>query len=94
MTDLKDSRTQSRLEKAAREGGNAGLHYEVATRAVREKIARLRALRIAKEAEEKSAAPGADAVSKKLVTKKSARSTRESTPPASPLNQTIGGLRD
>lgn len=49
MADLKDSRAQSRLEKAARETGNAGLHYEVEAKAVREKIARLRALRMAKE---------------------------------------------
>lgn len=94
MADLKDNRVQSRLEKAAREGGNAGLHYEVEARAIREKIARLRALRIAKEAEEKSVAPGEDVPRKKSVTKKSARSTRESTPPVSPLNQTMGGWRD
>lgn len=94
MTVLKDSRAQSRLEKAAREGGNVGLHYEVEAKAIREKIARLRALRIAKEAEEKSAAPGEDVTGKKSVTKKSARSTGESTPPASPLDQTMGGLRD
>ena len=56
MADFKDSRAQSRLEKAARETGNAGLHYEVEAKAVREKIARLRALRIAKEAADKSAA--------------------------------------
>jgi hypothetical protein len=62
MTDLKGSRAQSRLEKAARETGNAGLHYEAEARAVREKIARLRALRIAKETEEKSAAIGEDVV--------------------------------
>ena len=84
MTVLKDSRSQLRLQKAAREGGNAGLHYEVAARAVREKIARLRALRIAKEAELKSTTPGEDAVRKKSVAKKSVKSTRESTPPASP----------
>ncbi len=84
MTVLKDSRSQLRLQKAAREGGNAGLHYEVAARAVREKIARLRALRIAKEAEEKSAAPGEAGVRKKSVAKKSVKPTRESTPPASP----------
>ncbi len=81
MIDFKDSRTQSRLEKAAREGGNAGLHYEVAARAVREKIARLRALRIAKEAAEKSAAPGDDVVPKTSVKKKSVKSTKEAAPP-------------
>jgi hypothetical protein len=61
MANLKDSRAQSRLEKAARETGNAGLHYEVEAKAVREKIARLRALRIAKETADKSAAVGQDA---------------------------------
>ena len=45
MADLKDSRAQSRLEKAARESGNAWVHYEVEAKAVREKTARLRALR-------------------------------------------------
>ena len=55
MADLKDSRAQSRLEKAARERGNAGVHYEVEAKAIREKTARLRALRIAKETADKSA---------------------------------------
>jgi hypothetical protein len=53
MTDLKGSRAQSRLQKSARETGNAGLYYEVQARAVREKIARLRELRIAKEMDQK-----------------------------------------
>jgi hypothetical protein len=95
MTDLKGSRAQSHLEKAARETGNAGLHYEVEARAVREKIARLRALRIAKQTAEKSAALGEDVVWKKSVTKRSAKSTEESVPAASPLGrQPVGGLRD
>jgi hypothetical protein len=67
MADLRGSRAQSRLEKAARETGNAGLHYEVEARAVREKIARLRALRIAKETADKSAAAGEDANRQKSV---------------------------
>ena len=54
--DSKNNRTQSRLEKAARESGNVGVHYEVEALAVREKIARLRALRLAKEAADKNAA--------------------------------------
>ncbi len=73
MADFKDSRAQSRLEKAARETGNAGLHYEVEAKAVREKIARLRALRIAKEAADKSAAVGEDAKRTKSVTKRSVK---------------------
>jgi hypothetical protein len=51
----KDSRMQSRLEKVARESGDVGAHYEVEARAVREKMARLRALRLAKEAADKAA---------------------------------------
>ena len=95
MADLKNSRAQSRLEKAAREtGGNAGLHYEVEAKAVREKIARLRALRIAKETADKSAAVGEGAVLKKPVTKRSVKSIGKSTPPASPVDQSKGGLRD
>jgi hypothetical protein len=56
MTDLKNSRAQSRLEKAAREGGNTWVGYEAEAKAVREKTARLKALRIGKEAADKSAA--------------------------------------
>jgi len=92
MTDLKGSRAESRLEKAARETGNAGLHYEVEARAVREEIARLRALRIAKEME--SAALGEDVVLKKSITKRAVNSTKESAPSASPSEQPMGGLRD
>ena len=94
MADLKHSRAQSRLEKAARESGNAWVHYEAEAKAVREKTARLRALRIAKETAHKSAAVGEGAVSKKPVTKRSVKSTGESTPPASPVDQPKGGLRD
>jgi hypothetical protein len=80
MADLKDSRAQSRLEKAARETGNAGLHYEVEAKAVREKIARLRALRIAKDTADKSEAVGEE----------SGRSRSQSSPsnqPGSPRRQ-------
>ena len=94
MADLKDSRAQSRLEKAARERGNAGVHYEVEAKAIREKIARLRALRIAKETADKSAAVGEGAVLKKPVTKRSVTSIGASTPPASPVDQSKGGLPD
>jgi hypothetical protein len=68
MAYSKDSRGQSRLEKAARESGNAWTYYEVEAKAVREKTARLKALRIAKETADKSAA-----VAKKSVTKHPAK---------------------
>ena len=49
----KNTRTQSRLEKAARENHNLGVGYEVQAKIIREKSARLKALRLAKEAAEK-----------------------------------------
>jgi hypothetical protein len=95
MANSKDSRAQSRLEKAAREtGGNAGLHYEVEAKTVREKIARLRALRMAKETADKSAAAHEDVKPKKLRTKRSIKSTGETGPPMSLGEQPKGGLRD
>jgi hypothetical protein len=56
MANSKNSRAQSRLEKAAREGGDTWVSYEAEAKAVREKTARLRALRMAKEAADKGAA--------------------------------------
>jgi hypothetical protein len=47
--DRKNSRTQSRLEKAARESDNLSVDYEVNAKIVREKTARLKALRLQKE---------------------------------------------
>jgi hypothetical protein len=94
MADLRGGRAQSRLEKAARETGNAGLHYEVEAKAVREKIARLRALRIAKETADKGSAVSEDANRKKSVTKRPIKSTREPAPPTSLVDQPKVGLRD
>src|SRR5262249_2390124 len=75
MADLKNSRAQSRLEKAAREGGNTWVGYEAEAKAVREKIARLKALRIAKEAAGKSAAAvDESAAARKPATKRAVKS--------------------
>jgi len=49
----KNTRMQSRLEKAARENPNLSVNYEVQAKIIREKTARLKALRLAKEAAEK-----------------------------------------
>jgi hypothetical protein len=54
--DSKNTRTQSRLEKAAREDQRVRVHYEAEAKIVAEKTARLRALRLAKEAADKTAA--------------------------------------
>jgi len=72
MTTFKNSRAQSRLEKAAREGGNTWVSYEAEAKAVREKTARLKALRIAKEAADKSAAVAA---ARKPATKRALKSS-------------------
>ena len=94
MVDLKNSRAQSRLEKAAREDGSAWVHYEAEAEAVRKKTARLRALRIAKEAADASAAMEKSAVGKKSATKRTrpVKSTGDSLPPAAlPADQPKGG---
>ena len=49
----KNTRGQSRLEKIAREKDNLTVGYEAQAKIVREKTARLKALRLAKEASEK-----------------------------------------
>ena len=70
MADLKNSRAQSRLEKAAREDGTAWVYYEQEAEAVRKKTARLKALRLAKEAADRKAAVEEGAVAKTTTTKK------------------------
>jgi hypothetical protein len=51
--NLKDTRVQSRLEKAARENTNLTVGYEAQSKIIREKTARLKALRLVKEASKK-----------------------------------------
>jgi hypothetical protein len=76
MADLKNSRAQSRLEKAARERGNVWVGYEAEANAVREKTARLKALRIAKEAADKSvAAADKNAAARKPASKRAVKSS-------------------
>ena len=54
MTDNpKNTRAESRLEKIARENDKFTVGYEAQAKIIREKTARLRALRLAKEASEK-----------------------------------------
>ena len=49
----KNTRVQPRLEKAARENTNLTVGYEAQAKIICEKTARLKALRLAKEASEK-----------------------------------------
>lgn len=69
MADLKNSRAQSRLEKVAREGGNGWVSYDAEAKAIREKTARLKVLRLAKEAADKRAAADESAVTRKPARK-------------------------
>jgi hypothetical protein len=72
---------EPRLEKAVRETSHSSVpDYEVAAQAIREKTARLRALRLARDAAEQKSAPSAP--------KKSPRSTKKSAKQSSvPLSQ-------
>jgi hypothetical protein len=55
--DSRNTRAQSRLEKAAREDNKVRVHYEVEAKIIAEKTARLRALRLAKEAADRADRP-------------------------------------
>jgi hypothetical protein len=68
--DSKNTRAQSRLEKAAREDDRVRVHYEVEAKTIAEKTARLRALRLAKEAADKAAAPPVAGKKPKAVKKR------------------------
>jgi hypothetical protein len=53
----KNTRVQSRLEKAARENANLTVGYEAQAKIIREKTARLKALRLAAEAQAQTENP-------------------------------------
>jgi hypothetical protein len=76
--DSKNARAQSRLEKAAREDEKVRVHYEVEARTIAEKTARLRALRLAKEAADRTAADQTPLAPKKSKTAKKRRKAGES----------------
>jgi hypothetical protein len=87
-----NSRAQSRLEKAAREGGNTWVGYEAEAKALREKTARLKALRLAKEVADKSAA----AVNESTAARKPAmkRALKSSGAPPMSADRSKDGRRD
>jgi hypothetical protein len=72
--DSKNSRAQSRLEKAAREDGSVRVHYEAQAKVIAEKTARLRALRLAKEEADRTAGRLPVAAKKSKAGKKPAKS--------------------
>jgi hypothetical protein len=64
--DSKNTRAQSRLEKSAREDEKVRVHYEVEAKTIAEKTARLRALRLAKEAADADKVPATSKKSRAL----------------------------
>jgi hypothetical protein len=52
--NLKNTRAQARLEKTVRENAKLSVDYEVQAKATREKTARLKALRLARDAAQKT----------------------------------------
>ncbi len=86
----------ARLEKqkiASTEGAKALADYEAGAVAVRKNMERLRALRLAKEAEEAARAPAVTAAPKKKAASKGAK---ESSKPkaATPLSEWLASQRD
>ncbi len=59
IANPKNTRMQSRLEKAARENANLTVGYEAQAKIIREKTARLKALRLAKEPQAQTEEPPA-----------------------------------
>ena len=86
-----------RLEKAAQEGASAMAQYEAEGRALREKTARLRELRLAREAAEGKSAPAKKAPAKKAgaPAKKAGKAVKKKAVPLSDFldGQQKGGHR-
>jgi len=59
IANPKNTRVQSRLEKAARENANLTVGYEAQAKVIREKTARLKALRLAAETQTRTEEPPA-----------------------------------
>jgi len=66
----KNTRVESRLEKIARESDKLTVGYEAQAKIIREKTARLKALRLAKEAEAQTEAPPANPAKRRAARRK------------------------
>ncbi len=93
--DTKGSQGEARLEKAAREGNRSGVpDYEVAAQAVREKMARLKALRLARDASQPKAAVTTKTASKSGRSAKAAPKGKGASKAAVPLSEWLDGQKD
>jgi hypothetical protein len=91
----KGSHGEARLEKAAREGNRSGVpDYEVAAQAVREKMARLKALRLARDAAQPQAAATTKTASKSGKSIKAAPKGKSGAKSAVPLSEWLDGQKD
>jgi hypothetical protein len=91
-SNSKDSGRSGRLEKAAQEGASATALYEAEARAMRDKTARLRELRLARDAAE---GIGTAAPKKAATVKKAGKEKKKKPVPLSDFldSQTKGGHR-
>jgi hypothetical protein len=93
--DSKGSHGEARLEKAARESHRSGVpDYEVAAQAVREKMARLKALRLARDAAQPQAATTTKTVAKRGRSAKAAPKGKAGSKAAMPLSEWLDGQKD
>ena len=93
--ETKGSHGEARLEKAAREGNRSGVpDYEVAAQAVREKMARLKALRLARDAAQPQAAASTKTASKGGKSTKAGPKGKSGSKSAVPLSEWLDGQKD
>jgi hypothetical protein len=93
--ETKGSQSEARLEKAAREGNRSGVpDYEVAAQAVREKMARLKALRLARDAAQPKGAVATKTASKGGRSAKAAPKGKSGSKSGVPLSDWLDGQKD
>jgi hypothetical protein len=93
--ETKGSQGEARLEKAAREGNRSGVpDYEVTAQAVREKMARLKALRLARDAAQPKAAVTTKTASKGSKSAKATPKGKSGSKSGVPLSDWLDGQKD
>jgi hypothetical protein len=93
--DTKGSQGEARLEKAAREGNRSGVpDYEIAAQAVREKMARLKALRLARDAANPNATAATKTASKGARLAKAGPKGKSGPKSKVPLSEWLDGQKD
>jgi hypothetical protein len=92
--ETKRARSEARSEKAARVEHRSGVpDYEVAAQAVREKMARLKALRLARDAAQPKAAVAAKTTAKGAKSAKTASRAKAGNKSKVPLSEWLDGQK-